>query len=248
MAVTDGSRITGEKVGKTALEVHAVDEAKVEDEIVGSGVEKRVGETVALGKKEETAPGGNSPVTAESSIIWSSGGWLGCVGMANGLVVAVGAGIEELRTVCLDDEVPGDVSLSGLDLMSLASELAISLGSLTLIVEGGGTEGGEADLCVGMCDGERSALSSKGSSGPKSLVDKSETDCSCGRAGSSIVPFALIFWALSGFSHPDCGSMRYQKRRTHSNPSGPPILGLCQARCASLSVSNSKKTFPSTSS
>jgi hypothetical protein len=67
---TDESRIPGEKVGKTAEDVQAVDEAKLEDGTEGSGAEMRVCETIVPGKKEETPPGGKAPVIAESATIW----------------------------------------------------------------------------------------------------------------------------------------------------------------------------------
>lgn len=231
--MADESRIPGGKVGKTAEEV----EAKVDDETGGSGAEMEACETIMSGKKEETPPGGKAPVITESATIWQSGESLGCVlgcvgvGGRNGPVITVGAGIG-VRKECLGSEVPWAVWLSGFDLMSLGCGLTVTLGFSMLIVEEENGRGGGAGLCVGVCR-ERSALSSKRPSESDLSVDESETDCSCGRAGSSIVPFALILWGVSVFSDAGCGgSTRYQKRRTLSNPSRSPIRGLYQARRA----------------
>jgi hypothetical protein len=90
---TDESKIPCEKVGKTAEDVQAVDDAKLEDGTEGSGAEMRVCETVIPGKKEETPPGGEGPVIAESVTIWQSGGSLCCVGGANGPIIGWGAGV-----------------------------------------------------------------------------------------------------------------------------------------------------------
>lgn len=130
--------------------------------------------------------------------------------------------------------MPCAVWLSGFVLMSEYCGLTVALGFSTLIVEDGRGGDGGADLCVGVCSLERSALSSRTwTSGLGSSVDESETDCGCGRAASLIVPFASIFRGVTVFSDGGCGgSMRYQKRRTLSNPSRPPIRGLCQARSA----------------
>lgn len=141
----------GEKVGKTAAEVQAVDGTKVEDE-TGSGAEMRVCGAVVPGKKEETPPGGIAPVIAESATIWQSEGSPGSGG-ANGPIVAMGAGIG-VRARYMGGEVPFVVWLSGFELMCLDCGLTVTAGFLALIVEEGGEGDGGANLCVVMCGWE----------------------------------------------------------------------------------------------